>query len=338
MIFDTLKAGQETGATAAGKINAVMEFLNRNMVDTKKTITVAPPGNSGEDYDFQNLEEAMQYAIKVLSTPNMAIRIKLGDGTYAFKTNPATNENADFIKSLYEVIGLRLSITGNGSSNTVITLDSDIPSGDLENASVFTLTSSLLGLTGIHFDISASNIDPANLNFFHGENSMVSMSDVKVTGFGKDKGYFNYNSKGFIIYSHNNVTVSNFRIFDFYSSFCLYTIRSLTLNSLTYDTGMGISKYVPTSNIYSIPEFTHTDVDNVALDKNATFSEGGAISIGWNRDMPANMFKWSGTTAERPDLNSYGLNTWGGCYADTDLGKPIWWINGKWVDASGAEV
>lgn len=47
-----------------------------------------------------------------------------------------------------------------------------------------------------------------------------------------------------------------------------------------------------------------------------------------------NAVRESGTTAQRPVENLWA----GRMYFDTTLGKPIWYLSGGWVDATGASA
>lgn len=68
------------------------------------------------------------------------------------------------------------------------------------------------------------------------------------------------------------------------------------------------------------------------------FDENGQPNqawIQWAKEVDRqSKYKGSDTTANRP-VN--GVNT-GDYYLDTTIGKPIWYLAGGWVDATGASV
>jgi hypothetical protein len=71
---------------------------------------------------------------------------------------------------------------------------------------------------------------------------------------------------------------------------------------------------------------------------NLAMQEGGQITKGWRswfaQSHEQSIFHGTFTTSGRP-TNALNDGAWG---IDTTLGKPVWYYDGGWVDATGSTV
>lgn len=308
------------------------------VIDSFQEFTVAAEGEEfPENYDFACLHDALVFVEETEDTPGKAIALLLADGTHYIKRDPRQPSFNGNAKGAYNFSAAHLFIDSMSYDKTkaVITLDPAL--GDVDNGYIFRANNSKLSFSNVTIDIAASETNSKVYAIFRISASYFYSNNFEIVGKEDNKTTFAYYIDGQAFIYDIDIVVKNFIIVYLDAPSMCYVNSML---SVVENVDMLCYTYMQTlSNIFLYGAgFDSSLVPNNML--NRITAAGGIVHDNnvYNPNTPPAMYKWAGTTDDRPDMSFLNGEPWGGVYFDTDLGKPIWWRGDKWVDATGAEV